>query len=155
MRKKDKEIIDKTVIDNIINNAYICRIALAENNKPYIIPMSFGYNNNCIYLHTGKIGKKIDILKTNPLVCFEIEQDVEFKKTDTDIDCNWGMKYYSVIGFGTATFITQTQEIIKALNIIMHHYSEKSTFQYSEQGLENVCIIKIEIDEIFGKQAGH
>lgn len=100
-----------------------------------------------------KNGKKIDILKTNPQVCFEIEQDVELIKTD--IDCNWGMKYYSVVGFGKAYFVTQAQEISEALNIIMEHYSKKNTFQYTDTGLENVCIIKVEITEIFGKQTGH
>ena len=153
MRKKDREITDKTIIYEIINKALVCRIALAENNKPYIIPMNFGYKDNCIYLHTGKIGKKIDVLKINPQVCFEIEYDVKLKRTD--IDCNWGMKYYSVIGFGKAHFITNLQEIIEALNIIMSHYSEKSFFQYTEKGLENICIIKIVVEEISGKQVGH
>lgn len=39
MRRHDKEITDKKEIESIINESNICRIALSENNSPYIVPV--------------------------------------------------------------------------------------------------------------------
>lgn len=47
--RKDKEIKDKIVIESIIKKATVCRIALSENNIPYIVPLCFGYKDNCLY----------------------------------------------------------------------------------------------------------
>ncbi len=63
MRRKDKEIKDAKEIESIISRSDICRIALSENNSPYIVPMCFGYRNNCLYFHSASDGKKIDIIK--------------------------------------------------------------------------------------------
>ena len=71
MRRKDKEIKDKEVIESIIKRATVCRIALSENNVPYIVPLSFGYKDNCLYFHSAPEGRKIDIIKQNNNVCFE------------------------------------------------------------------------------------
>ena len=62
MRRKDKEIKDKKEIESIIKRAKVCRIALSDNNMPYIIPVNYGYKNNCIYIHSASEGKKIDII---------------------------------------------------------------------------------------------
>ena len=63
VRRKDKEIKDKEVIESIIKRATVCRIALSENNVPYIVPLSFGYKDNCLYFHSAPEGRKIDIIK--------------------------------------------------------------------------------------------
>jgi nitroimidazol reductase NimA-like FMN-containing flavoprotein (pyridoxamine 5'-phosphate oxidase superfamily) len=78
MRIKDKEVTDIRIIEQIIMNNSICRIGLCNNNQPYVVPMNFGYKNNCLYIHSTKQGKKIDILKDNPNICFEVEEDKEF-----------------------------------------------------------------------------
>lgn len=50
MRRSDKEIKDKHMIELILKEAYACRIALYDDNKPYIVPMNFGFEGNCLYL---------------------------------------------------------------------------------------------------------
>ncbi len=44
MRRKDKEIKDIGEIEFIINKSKVCRIALSDNDSPYIVPVCFGYN---------------------------------------------------------------------------------------------------------------
>lgn len=58
MRRSDKEIKDKNIIQWILKEAQVCRIALCNDNKPYIIPMNFGFKDNYIYLHSAAEGKK-------------------------------------------------------------------------------------------------
>lgn len=150
--RNDKEIKDKGLIKNIIEKAKVCRIAMALNNFPYIIPVIFGYENNFLYVHSAPVGKKIDILKQNNNICFEMDIDYEIIKSD--IPCKWSMNYYSIIGYGKASFIDNFQEKINALNIIMKHYSSSNSYTYSEKIVNNMVVIKIEIEKITGKKSG-
>ncbi len=53
MSRKDKEIKDKDEIESTIKRANVCRIGLAENNIPYVVPLVFGYKDNCLYFHSA------------------------------------------------------------------------------------------------------
>ncbi len=151
MRRKDKEITDKKEIESIINKFDVCRIALSEKNSPYIVPVCFGYADNCLYFHSAQDGKKIDIIKKNNNVCFEF--DIYDKLIKSEAPCDWDVKYYSVIGIGKAFFIDDFEEKIKALNIITGHYSGDS-FVYQKNSIDNVTVIKVEIEKITGKKSG-
>jgi hypothetical protein len=63
MRRSDKKIKHKRIIEWILKEAQVCRIAVCNDNKPYIVPMNFAYNDNCLYLHSACEGMKIDILR--------------------------------------------------------------------------------------------
>lgn len=153
MRRKGKEIKDKNAIESIIKRATVCRIALSENNVPYIVPLNFGYKDNCLYFHSAKEGKKIDIIKKNNNLCFEFDIDNELVKAEDA--CNWDMKYYSVIGFGEAFLVEDFEEKREALDIMMEHYSGKSSFKYPEKAVNNVAIIKVKIESMSGKKSGY
>ena len=153
MRRKDKEIKYENTITSIIKRAAVCRIGLSENNVPYIVPLNFGYKDNCLYFHSAKEGKKIDMIRKNNSVCFEIDMDTELVEAENA--CGWGMKYYSIIGFGKAFLVDDFDEKRKALDIIMEHYSGKSSFEYSEEAVINTAIIKVEMESMTGKKSGY
>ena len=83
MRRKDKEIQDQELIGQIIAQAQVCRLGLCRDGKPYIVPVSFGYDGEFIYFHTALEGMKIDFMTTNNQVCFELEHDVKVIPHDT------------------------------------------------------------------------
>ena len=151
MRRKDKEITDRAGIESIIHRCTVCRLAMADGNRPYLVPLSFGHKNNSLYFHSANRGKKLDILKKNNAVCFEFDIDCEPVKADKG--CEWGMKYKSVIGFGKAFFIDDVESKSAALDIIVKHYSDGS-FTYPESELKNTVVIKVEITHMTGKQSG-
>ncbi|MDD1764364.1 MAG: pyridoxamine 5'-phosphate oxidase family protein [Methanobacteriaceae archaeon] len=153
MRRADKEIKSKKEIEWILQEAKILRISFSKDNRPYLVPMNFGYDGNCIYLHSAPEGHKIDILKKNNRVCFEV--DVRTQIVGDSKPCNWGMRYYSVIGFGRAHFLDEIKDKRDAINVIMKKYSPESSFKYSSRDLEGVTIIKIEIDKLTGKKSGY
>jgi len=152
MRRKDKEIKDNKEIESIINKSNVCRIALSENNSPYIVPVCFGYNENCLYFHSAMVGKKIDMIKNNNNICFEFDIYGGLMKSENP--CDWDIKYNSVIGFGKAFFIHEFNEKIKALNIISEHYSN-SSYEFQKNFIDTVTIIKVEIENIKGKKSGY
>lgn len=153
MRKKEKEIKDRSVIESIIKKATVCRIALSEDNVAYIVPLNFGYRDNFLYFHSAKEGRKIDMMRKNKKVCFEIDIDTEL--IEAEHACDWSTKYYSVIGFGEAFFVEDFEKKREALDIIMEHYSGKSSFEYPEQIVNNLAVIKVRIESMTGKRSGY
>jgi uncharacterized protein len=155
MRRNDKEIKDKECIEKILKEAKVCRIALCDHDKPYIVPMNFGFKDNYLYLHSAHEGLKIDIIKKNNNICFEA--DIKTEVLHSGNACSWGMKYYSVIGFGKAHFIENEVKKINALNIIMQKYNHSShkSFEYSKSTLDKTTLIKVKIESLTGKKSGY
>lgn len=151
MRRADKQITSHPEIEQIIKNSLVCRLALTKENIPYLVPVSFGYDGKCLYVHTAKTGKKIDFIKANSLVCFEFDVNVKTIEHET-VACKWSTTYQSVIGYGRMTEITDFTEAAYSLNQIMIQYSGKS-WEMTEKMLDTVKMWKIEINEISGKQS--
>jgi nitroimidazol reductase NimA-like FMN-containing flavoprotein (pyridoxamine 5'-phosphate oxidase superfamily) len=152
MRRKDKEIKDIEEIESIINKSKVCRIALSENNSPYIVPVCFGYKDHCLYFHCANAGKKLDIIEKNNKICFEFDDYNGLMLSENP--CDWDIKYLSVIGSGKAFNIDDFNEKIRALNIILEHYSE-SSYEFQQKIIDAVTVIKVEIESITGKRSGN
>lgn len=150
MRRKEKEIKDKAEIESIIRNSLVCRLGMADNGTPYIVPLCFGYKDNCLYFHSAREGRKIEMLKRNNAVCFEFDGNLEVEAGKAA--CDWGMQYRSVIGYGRASFVEDPEEQRKALDAIMAQYAD-GAFEYSEKALGKVLVIKVEIESMTGKKS--
>ena len=152
MRKKDKEITDRTLIESIILSSPVCRLAFSDNDYPYIVPLCFGYRDNALYFHTAREGKKLDILRKNNNVCFEF--DIDHELVTAKSACQWSMKYSSVIGFGKAFIIDDPESKRRALDIIIGHYSG-SSLSYDKAKAEIMVIVKVDIESMTGKKSGY
>ena len=152
MRRTDKEITNRREIDTILSKAIVCRIGFINRDIPYIVPLYFGYKNNCLYFHSAPIGKKIELITKNNVVCFEIDTDHEI--IDTKVPCNWSSKYTSVIGYRKASFITDLAQKKDALNCIIDHYAPGASYTFPEKNLKEVTVIKIEVSHVTGKNQG-
>jgi nitroimidazol reductase NimA-like FMN-containing flavoprotein (pyridoxamine 5'-phosphate oxidase superfamily) len=152
MRRAERQITGARAIEEILERATVCRLALSDHNQPYVVPLCYGLRGNCLYFHSAPEGKKIEILKENPQVCFEV--DVDFQVLEADVACDSSSRYRSVIGFGRARLLENVEEKRKALDIILAHYSE-GPFEYDEESVNEVAVIEVEIDGLTGKQSGY
>ena len=150
MRRRDKEVTDKKAIEEIILRSKVCKLAMCDRNQPYIVPLCFGFKDNTLYFHSAPKGKKIEILKKNPNVCFEFEIFSQVIQSATA--CKWGMKYQSVIGYGKASFITDEDSKRQAFDTIMNQYAQGS-FLYKDASLKSAIIVKVEIESMTGKKS--
>ncbi len=151
MRRKEKEITDRSVLEKIIRQSLVCRLAFSDSDQPYIVPLCFGYDQGTLYVHGSPKGKKIDLLMKNKNVCFEF--DVNTNVVEAEEGCDWSVHYQSIIGFGKASLVEDPDAKQKALNVIMSHYSKK-TFSFPEKKVRATAVIKIEITSMTGKQSG-
>jgi len=152
MRRKEKEITNIREIEAIIHKAEVCRLGLAVDNTPYIVPVFFGYENNCLYIHCAREGRKMDMIRQNNNVCFEMEVDTEITNRDKPA-CQWSSTYRSVIGWGSAFILENDEEKKQALDVIMRHYSHRTSFEYKKKPVEEVAVIKIVVAHLGGKQS--
>ena len=146
MRKKERETRDPKVIESIVSRANVCRLAMCEEGLPYVVPLCFGYEKGALYFHSATVGRKLENLKKNPKVSFEMDIDWELVRSGDR--CN--MRYRSVIGFGDASLVEDLEDKRNALDLIMRHYHQEP-FAYPQATLKRTAIIKVEIEEMTGK----
>lgn len=153
MRKANQEITDKSILKEILLSSKICRLGMIDNGLPYVLPFNFGYHENCIYIHSAPLGKKIDILKKNPLVCFEAEQQADI--IEDEVACKWSTLYRSVVGYGNVEIVTDFEEKKRGLEIIMTHHGYKGKMKFEPKEVEFVVLLKLSISTMTGKQSGN
>jgi hypothetical protein len=136
----------------IIRRSLVCRIGLSDGDRPYVVPLSFGYENNTLYFHGGAGGRKVQMLRKNNAVCFEFDVDVEMSPSDQPCSC--GLKYRSILGYGKAFFIEEPAEKQQALSAIMGHYGG-TNFQFSDDVVRRTTVFRVEIESMTGKESGY
>ncbi len=153
MRKANQEITDPEIIEEILGGAEICRIAMADGDVPYLLPFNYGYRDRCIYIHSAPAGKKIDLLKKNGSVCFEVEQMV--RTIPREKACRWATLYRSVIGYGEVEIVTNFESKKKGLEIIMAQHGAPDLVEFEPKEVDSVVILKLSISSLTGKQSSN
>ena len=154
MRRKDRQVSDPAEIKAILDKCSVCRLGLSENNLPYVVPLTFGYelsgNQLTLFFHCANEGRKLDMIKANPHACFEMDCGNELINGTTA--CTYSMAYESIIGNGTVQFVNDTPDKIYGLSRIMSNVTGKDKFEYSEDMVNRVTILKITTDDFTGKR---
>ncbi len=153
MRKSNQEIKDQEIIEEILSGAEFCRIAMMDDNKPYMLPFNYGYKNRCIYIHSAPAGKKIDLLNRNGFVCFEVEQTA--RVVPKDKACKWATMYRSVVGYGEVKIITDFEGKKRGLEIIMAQHGAPDLVDFEPKEVKSIVILKLTITSIAGKQSNN
>lgn len=152
---KTEFILEKAEIEQIIFDSQVCFVGLVDkDNKPYVIPMNFGYRDNTIYLHSAPDGGLVDIILNNPNICITFNRGQELVYQHINVACSYRMRSESVICQGKVNFITDNQQKIDILNIIMRQYVKDKTFKYSQPAVANVKIWEIPIEKLTAKAFG-
>lgn len=153
MRRKEREVNNSELIELIISNSDVCRIAFVDNNNPYIVAMNFGYSGGdqpCLYFHCANEGRKLEIIKKNNYVCFQM--DTDHKIYGGEKGCDWGMKYSSVVGYGNISVVSDQVSRKKGLDCLMKHYGDDQNFSYDEKVMASTTILRLDITEMTGKK---
>ena len=152
---KNKVVLDVNQIEEIVRKCLFCNVSMVdENNMPYVVPMNFGFHSGVVFLHSSKVGKKMDILKRNNQVCISFSTDHELRWQSEQVACSYSMKYRSVLVYGRVEFVEKPNEKIEALNCIMQHYTERE-FTYSEPAVREVAVYRVAIDKMDGRVYGY
>ena len=152
MTKRERQVTDEKQIMAILDAGKVLHLGLAVNDEPYVVPMNYGYTHEngklVVYLHSAVRGKKLDIMRANPKVFFEI--DCNRMPFEGKLPCQYGMVYSSVMGKGIATIVEDVEEKIKAMTILMKTQTGKD-FTFNEKLVSIVAVIRIDVEEYTAK----
>ncbi|MCX5841441.1 MAG: pyridoxamine 5'-phosphate oxidase family protein [Deltaproteobacteria bacterium] len=153
MRRGKKEIKDPEVIINLLKTAPVGRLGTIDRHGyPMIKPLNFVYDDGKIYFHTALSGEKIDDIKRNNRVVFELDLPTAYVKGDHN-PCSAKYLYRSVIIKGRATMVEDRMDKIFALKRLMEKYQPEGGYgDFPAEKLAIAGIVRIDIDEMTGKQ---
>ena len=114
--------------------------------------MNYGYvmeeGRLVLYLHSAVRGKKLDMIRANPRVFFELDCDVT--PFEGQVACQYGLTYSSIMGRGNARIVEDVQEKMEAMSILMKTQTEKD-FTFNERLVSIVAVIRIDVQEYTAK----
>lgn len=149
MRRKDREITDKTAIAEFIAKEQILRIAFYDEGDIYIVPVNYGYSYKdkySFYFHGAKAGRKYELAKKEPSVGFEI--DGNYALLENVEACDFSATFQSVIGTGILSLVEDIDEKITGLNTIMKQTTSKSEWNYSKEMLDAVAVFRVDVEKL-------
>lgn len=154
MQRPEKEIRDRGEMERILREAEIGRLGTCADGEPYVVPLSFAYDDGRIVFHCARRGKKLENIAGNPRVCFEVDSG---EVIQADEPCSFSFRYRSVIAIGEARVYTDPQKIVEALRLLVDKYAPGGlSGQLTVEGVsrhENLTVVEITIDEMTGKKS--
>ena len=151
-------IKSKTKIIKFLNEEDTGRISsIDEHGFPQIIPMNFVFLNDSVYMHSHIRGEKIENIKRNSKVGFEVDRNLEFLPSyfsDPEDASLADTLYISVVIKGEALLVENNEEKVLALNGLMKKYQPEGRYKPMDKDmdvLDATAVIKIIPEEMNGK----
>lgn len=152
MKRSDREITDPPTIDTILRKCRYASIALAINNDPYIVTLTYGYDatEKRLYFHCAREGMKIDFIRSNPKACVTVVEDF-----GSDPVCDHS--YRSLVIHGNITLVQTPEETDHAVRLLIRQLESKrqdyftAKLQPGNKGYDALQVLRLDIVQITGK----
>ena len=152
MTRRERQVTDEAQITAILDAGKVLHLGLAVDNEPYVVPMNYGYTREngklVMYLHSAVRGRKLDMIRANPKVFFEI--DCDLVPFESELPCQYGLSYSSVMGKGVAHIVDDVEEKKKAMSILMKTQTNKD-FTFDDRLVSVVAVIRIDVEAYTAK----
>lgn len=119
-----------------------------RENIPYGVPVSVVLEENRLYFHCAKAGRKLENIQQNPHVC------VTFAKVRLVDGENFTTRYESVIAEGTASFIEEETEKRHALQLLCRRYTQHGDEEidaYIQRYFAQTGVVRVDLETISAK----
>lgn len=141
------ELNKKEILD-LVENQVIGRLGCYADGETYIVPINYVYRNNAIYLHSGK-GKKVNMMRSNPKVCFQIDEIKDTFRWRSAII--WG-NYIELNGEERQQAM---QGIIHRIMPLTDRPSQEPSHGIKPELQDDIIVFKIELTNISGRYESH
>jgi nitroimidazol reductase NimA-like FMN-containing flavoprotein (pyridoxamine 5'-phosphate oxidase superfamily) len=123
----------------LLQNGRIGRLGCVLQGEPYLVPMSYVFDSDSIYLHSYP-GSKIKALKSNPRACFQVDE--------VDNEISWR----SALAFGCYEEVDDAEQRAWVLRRFLTHFPDLTPVESVpvHDGGSSVIIFRIKIDRITG-----
>lgn len=152
MRRSEREITDREAVNALLRRETVLYLAMVDDGAPYVVPLSYGYDGEALYLHSAQTGRKLEVLRRNPRVCFAVGVDRELRTGE--VSCSWGFRYRSVVGEGVVTILEDEAEKRRGLDVLMRQHGGTGGDYLPEQ-VAGTAVLRIDLTSLTGKQSGY
>ena len=153
MRRRDREITDMNEMKYVLDACKVIHVGLHDGDDIYVLPMNYGYTLEdgklTFYLHGGKEGKKLELIRQCGNAGFEL--DCDHQLIEGKMACQYGFGYASIMGKGYIEIVDDVEEKITALRNLMHIQTGKD-FEFNERLVSIVTVMKLTVTEFSGKR---
>lgn len=153
MRRKDREITDLQQKLKIIAACDVCRVAMFDEAYPYIVPMNFGEEyldgKLNLYFHAAREGKKLDLIRKNSMVCFEMDTAHQLIPGKEAQHCT--MKYQSVMGRGNISILEGDEKTEGLICLMKHYFPDRAEFSFDPRVVEITAVLKLSVEDFTAK----
>lgn len=150
MRRKRQQLPEEDCLA-ILKKATAGTLALlGDNDYPYAVPISFVYDNNCLFFHSAVAGHKIDAINKHDKASFCI-----IDKDDIHGD-EYTTYFRSVIAFGKIQIVSDASEKLYATKLLGRKYNpnqEEALQEEIKKAFSRMVIIRLDIEHLTGKEA--
>jgi len=153
VRRANKEIKNQDVLIGLLNTSHVGRLGtITGDGYPMVKPLNFVYHGGRIYFHTAKEGEKIDDIRRDNRVCFEVDLPLALVKSKGS-PCRAEYLYRSVIVKGRALIVEDLLERTEVLKRLMEKYQPEGGYKdFPEEKLRITGVVRIDIEEATGKE---
>ena len=151
MRRAEREIAESRECWKILEASPVLYLAFHDEPSPYVIPVTFGWEEGRLWVHGAPAGVKIELLRSDPRVGFSAHCGFAIAAGETA--CDFSVRAMSVVGSGRARIVEGEAERTRGLDLIMRHYTSASP-TYRSNSLSRTCVIAIDIETIRAKRFG-
>lgn len=130
----------KEKIEDILKRHETGVLSLFDEQYPYAIPLNHVYENGRLYMHSGKAGKKLGVLRKNPNACYCLYGNAADNVPKNVRSCH--LEYESILFFGKIRICTDAKEKENAVLALTNHYGTP----YSHGFADMIDILVFEID---------
>lgn len=152
MTRRELEVKDRDEIIRILDKCKVLHLGLVDGDEPYVVAMNYGYTledeNLTLYLHAATAGYKLDLIRANPKVFFEMDCDV--MPFEGKVACQYGTSYSSIMGRGRAEIVEDVEEKKQILSVFMKSQTGQD-FTFQDKLVSIVSVIKIQVSEYTAK----
>lgn len=126
-------ILSEETMNNVLETNIIGRLGYTDGHRIFIIPISYLFYNHTYIIAHSREGQKIDILRKNPDVCFEVDRIQNLE--------NWK----SVVVWGKYEEVTDQRERYYALDLLIrkimkHKLTEKNNLVEEYEKVESMIL---------------
>ena len=125
----------------LLEEERVGRLGLNDEPQPYVVPTDFAYSEGTIYIHSPKDGKKSELARKSPHVCFEVD------KYNNDVT-----EYKSVIIRGDIREVFDADEKRDAMRILSKKASMSPGWHAHPNGapMMSISVFKITVNDMTG-----
>ncbi len=153
LTRREFEVTDMNEIKAILDKSLIVHVGMIDRDEPYVVPLNYGYTMEdgklTLYMHGATEGRKLDVMRANPKVFFEM--NCEVTPFEGKLACQYGTSYACLMGKGMAEVLEDIEEKKRCLSLFMKTQTGKD-FVFTDGMISTVSVMKIHVSEFTAKR---